>query len=171
VPDFSIRQETSIDFARVDEIQQAAFGQPQEAELVRALRSAAQPQLSLVAELAGQIVGHVFFSPVRIDGDAASPSLGGLAPLAVDPEQQGRGAGSALVCAGLEACRPLGWQAIFLLGNPAYYSRFGFELAAPRGFHYESAAFDVAFQLLELVPGALADKSGWILYHSAFEDL
>jgi predicted N-acetyltransferase YhbS len=84
------------------------------------------------------------------------------------PEEQGRGAGSALIRAGIEVARGLGWPLLFVLGNPAYYGRFGFTLAAPHGLHYESHDFDVAFQVQELAPGALADAHGWVRYHPAF---
>jgi putative acetyltransferase len=60
---------------------------------------------------------------------------------------------------------------VFLLGEPAYYARFGFVMAAPRGFHYESEAFDAGFQVLELVEGALAGHAGRVLYHPAFAQL
>lgn len=81
---------------------------------------------------------------------------------------QRQGAGSALVRAGLEACVLLGWKAVFLLGNPAYYSRFGFVLAAPLGLRYESESFDSAFQVVELIPEALSGCTGWVRYHDAF---
>lgn len=168
---FEIRPEQPSDYARVDEIQRAAFGQDGEARLVEALRERAKPYLSLVAESAGEVVGHVLFSPVSIEGIGDPPPLAGLAPLAVSPEMQGRGAGSALVRAGLRDCEALDWQVVFLLGNPAYYSRFGFTLSAERGLRYESEAFDAAFQLCELVPGALSGCSGWVRYHPAFSEL
>ena len=66
------------------------------------------------------------------------------------PDAQGRGAGGALIRAGIEASRALGWELLFVLGNPAYYGRFGFVLAAPHGLHYESHAFDARFQVQEL---------------------
>ena len=169
--EFEIREERSSDHAEVDAIQRAAFGGPGEAELVAVLREAANPQLSLVAERGGEIVGHVFFSPIEIEGPETSPPCAGLAPLAVLPERQSEGAGSALVRAGLCESAALGWQAVFLLGDPAYYERFGFHLAAPHGLHYESEVFDSAFQVLELVPGCLSGCRGWVRYHSAFADL
>lgn len=163
-----VRPETAADHARVDEIQRAAFGRDEEAALVRALRAQARPQISLVAERAGRLVGHVFLSPVTIEGPASPPPVGGLAPVGVDPEHQGQGVGSALVRAGLREAAAIGWQAVFLLGDPAYYARFGFTLAAPAGLRYESELFDPAFQTIELVPGALAGQRGWIRYHDAF---
>jgi putative acetyltransferase len=60
---------------------------------------------------------------------------------------------------------------VFLLGDPAYYARFGFELAGPRGLHYQSEAFDSAFQLLEVAPGALRGCTGCVRYHEAFDAL
>ncbi len=178
-----IRPERSSDHPRVDEIQRAAFGRNEEAELVTALREPADSILSLVAEIppvrstdvsassAANVAGHVFFSPVTLEGPGDPPPLAGLAPLAVDAHAQTTGIGSALVRAGLRDCLSLGWQAVFLLGNPAYYSRFGFSLAAPQGFRYESEAFDGGFQMIELVPGALTGCSGWIRYHPAFSEM
>lgn len=167
---WSIRGERPEDEARVHGIQQAAFGRPDEADLVDTLRAEAKPQLSLVAERDGELMGHVFFSPVSIDGATAAPACAGLAPLGVLPSQQGRGAGSALVREGLSRCRGIGWKAVFLLGNPVYYQRFDFGLAATRGFHYESAANDPFFQMIELEPNALRGHPGLILYHDAFAE-
>jgi putative acetyltransferase len=155
----------------VHALQRAAFGRSAEADLVDALRAAAHPRLSLVAERAGEVVGHVFFSPVSIAGAAAAPPCAGLAPLGVWPDAQGGGVGSALVRAGLARCPALGWRAVFLLGDPRYYARFGFELAAPRGLHYGSSAFDRGFQLRELAPQALAGSTGQVRYHEAFDAL
>jgi len=169
--EITIRNEAPADHARVEAVEEAAFGRPGEAALVAALRASARPQLSLVAELDGEVVGHVFFSPVRIEGTGAPPPAAGLAPLAVAPEWQRRGAGSALVRAGLEACEGLGWRTVFLLGDPAYYGRFGFTLAAPRGLHYESEFFDSAFQCIELRRGALSDCTGYVRYQEAFAEL
>ena len=171
MPDFTIREEASRDHGRVRQILEAAFGRPDEAELVATLRTSAAPRLSLVAELRGEPVGHIFFSPVCIEGPALSPPSAGLAPLAVAPEFQRQGAGSLLVRAGLAACVTLEWQAVFLLGAPAYYARFGFVLAAPLGLRYESELFDSGFQVLELVGGALSDCRGRVRYHEAFSKL
>jgi putative acetyltransferase len=168
---FEIRPERLSDYKHVYQIQRAAFGQDGEARLVEALRKRATPHLSLVAEMGEDLVGHVMFSPVSIEGAGEPPPIAGLAPLAVLPERQGEGAGSALIRAGLSDCDSMGWQAIFLLGDPAYYSRFGFNLAAARGLRYESEAFDVAFQFIELVPDALSGCRGWVRYHEAFSEL
>ncbi len=150
-------------------VQEAAFARPNEALLVSALRSSADLQLSLVAEVDGEIVGHVFFSPVELDSPGGFPPCCGLAPIGVHPSQQGRGVGSSLIRSGLQQCARLGWRAVFLVGNPAYYSRFGFALAAPMGLRYGSEALDSVFQVLELESGALRACSGWVRYDRAFE--
>ncbi len=174
---FKIRREQVSDHARVYEIQKAAFGQDGEAHLVNTLRERARPFVSLVAVKGDDLVGHVLFSPVTIEETSSSenskeaPTFAGLAPLAVTPETQSMGAGSALVRAGLQECARIGWQAVFLLGDPAYYSRFGFELAAEHGLRYESEAFDAGFQMIELVPDVLSECRGWVRYHEAFSDL
>jgi len=149
-------------------VHEAAFGRPDEARLVARLRQEARPLVSLVAEAGARVIGHVTFSPVTLEDGGASPLAGGLGPVGVLPEAQGEGAGSALIRAGLAACRALGWRLLFVLGDPAYYARFGFVLAAPHGLHYASHDFDAAFQVQALVPGALAGARGWVRYHAAF---
>jgi len=162
-----VRDEAPADHARVAEIHTRAFARANEAVLVAALRESAHPQLSLVAERDGLVVAHVFFSPLSAEGRL--PTSGALAPVAVDPEHQGAGVGSLLIRAALARCPSRGWRAIFLVGNPAYYARFGFVPAAPRGFHYRDAEFDAWLQVLELAPGALAGCGGWLLFDAAFE--
>ncbi|MFP6654623.1 MAG: N-acetyltransferase [Myxococcota bacterium] len=163
-----IRPEAPSDFDSVEEIHRAAFGRPDEAHLVSELRKRAKPTLSLVAEASGSLLGHVMFSPVTIEGPKAPPPSVGLAPLAVMPDAERQGIGSALVRTGLRDCLPMGWRVVFLLGDPGYYFRFGFELAAAQGLRYESEAFDAGFQFIELVPGASSGMSGWVRYHEAF---
>jgi putative acetyltransferase len=164
-----VRDEKASDHEAVHALHTAAFGRRDEADLVDALRRDVRPQLSLVAERAGGLVGHVFFSPVRIGRAPAAPTFAALAPVGVLPEEQGGGAGSALVRAGLDRCPALGWKAVFLVGNPAYYGRFGFELAAPLGFRYQSEAFDPVLQVAILEPGALDGIEGEVVYPDAFD--
>jgi putative acetyltransferase len=152
-------------------VHEAAFGRPAEAKLVARLRLEARPCVSLVAESAGRVIGHVFFSPVTIESDRGEPPAGGLAPVGVLPDEQGRGAGGALIRAGIEASRALGWRLLFVLGNPVYYGRLGFQLAAPHGLHYESHTFDAAFQVQELALGALAGVRGFVRYPAAFSEV
>ena len=162
-----IRPDRPSDARAIWTVHEAAFGRPDEARLAARLVQEAAPLVSLVAEQAGRVVGHVLFSPVTLEDRMELP-LGALGPVGVLPDAQGEGAGSALIRAGIEACRAHDWRVLFVLGAPAYYARFGFELAAPRGLHYESHAFDSAFQVREPVPGALGGLAGWVRYHAAF---
>ncbi len=166
----AIRAEEKADHVRVFEIQAAAFERCNEADLVEILRRSADPHLSLVAEEGGRILGHIFFSPVEIESSRDSPGVAGLAPVAVDPAHQGLGIGAALIRTGLLACPALGWQAVFLVGSPRYYSRFGFTLAAPMGYTYGSPLFDSALQVHEISAGGLGGNGGRIRFHPAFAE-
>jgi putative acetyltransferase len=166
-----IRAEAPGDAPAVFAVQAAAFGRPDEARLVDALRGTVERAVSHVAVRDGRVVGHVLVTPVRIEtARGRTPECGGLAPLGVEPALQGRGIGGALVRAALAGARELGWPAVFLLGSPVYYGRFGFELAAPRGLHYESHAFDAGFQVHVLLPGALDGIRGFVRYADAFAE-
>ena len=162
-----VRPERPGEEAAVFAVEEAAFGGPGEARLVDALRAEASPLVSLVATEGEEIVGHVAVSPVRIE---AEPGFGGLGPIGVLPARQGAGIGGALVRAALEASRAAGFRAVFLVGNPLYYRRFGFEMAGPRGFHYSNPAHDPALQVVELVPGALDGRAGTVHFPEAFAD-
>jgi putative acetyltransferase len=127
---WTIRPERDGDEAAIAQVIGSAFaGQAyangHEAEIVRRLREAAELEISYVAITAsGNIVGHVAFSPVEIDGRQGS--WFGLAPLAVLPDWQRRGVGAALVKAGLEDLERIDAAGCVVLGKPAYYGRFGF---------------------------------------------
>jgi len=142
----SLRKAAEADLPAVLDILARAFEQDAEAELVRAILSdpTAVPTLSLIAEAKGHALGHILFSRVRLgDGLFSRVLLGDgtedasaaiLAPLAVLPEAQGRGVGQALVEEGLGRLRAAGTILVFVLGDPAYYRRFGFAAAGAQGF-------------------------------------
>lgn len=162
----TIRPEQEGDAEAVWAINAAAFGQPDEADLVDRLRET-PGYLALVAEEAGEVVGHIAFSPVTLD-PPASVDVRGLAPMAVAPGRQRSGIGSALVRAGLDACRADGAEAVVVLGHPTYYPRFGFTPAPPRGI---GCVYDVppeVFMALDLVPGALDGTEAVVRYGPAF---
>lgn len=124
-----IRPETAADAPAIAALTTAAFaGAPHasgtEAAIVAALRAAGALSLSLVAVEAGRIIGHVAFSPVRIDG--RDRGWFGLGPISVAPDRQGRGIGAALIREGLARLRECGAGGCVLLGDPGYYTRFGF---------------------------------------------
>lgn len=165
-----VRGEVDADRAAVHALNVAAFEAEAEADLVDRLRKAAHPSVSLVAVLEGEVVGHILFTPVSLDGHP-QVKLFGLAPMAVAPRQQRKGIGSALVQAGLEACGKAGFEAGVVLGHPEYYPRFGFR-PAYSGFGITSTygVPDEVFLALELVPGSLQGRSGTVHYHEAFAE-
>ncbi|MCW9045888.1 MAG: N-acetyltransferase, partial [Alphaproteobacteria bacterium] len=124
--DLTIRLETPADHPLVSQINEAAFEQKDEAQLVIALREEGALRLSLVAILEGQLVGHIMFSDLPITHDDQIVDGVALAPMAVLPEYQNKGIGSALVREGIEICQTLGVEAIVVLGHPKFYPRFGF---------------------------------------------
>lgn len=164
-----VRSEQPADRAAVRGVHILAFGRPDEADLVEHLRGRVDPSISLVAAQGGVVVGHVFFSPVRIDGGGSVSGALALGPLGVLPSHQRAGVGSLLVRAGMRACHELGEDVVFVLGNPAYYARFGFETAGPHGLHYREASPDPSFMVAELDPGALRGRRGRVRYDGAFE--
>jgi putative acetyltransferase len=164
-----VRAETDGDIDAIRRVHQSAFETPMEARLVDRLRENGNATISLVAVSDGGIVGHVLFSPVSIEPEAADRSGLGLAPVAVQPEFQRRGIGTRLIEQGLDACRSIGCDFVVVLGDPAYYARFGFERADRRGFANEYDATD-AFMALELRPGALSGRRGMIRYGLEFAE-
>jgi len=165
-----IRDEHPEDIAAIRRINELAFGQPAEADLVDALRAAGAVTLSLVAvDDDGTVIGHILFSPVTIASEQGRSEAVGLAPMAVLPEAQGRLVGNALVHFGLERLHAAGHQAVVVLGHPAYYPRFGFRRASALGLRWDHDAPDEAFMALELVPGALHGRAGVVSFRPEFE--
>ncbi|MBQ0932675.1 N-acetyltransferase [Ideonella sp. 4Y16] len=160
-----IRPESPDDSAAIHVVTELAFrGHPHsdgsEPRIVRGLRDAGALSVSLVAEVDGVVVGHVAVSPVTIsDG---SPGWHGLGPISVLPAWQRQGVGSALMQAALERLRSQGAAGCVLLGDPAYYGRFGF--AARPGLVYPGppAAYFMALPLAGVLP------QGEVSYHPAF---
>jgi len=163
----TIRAERENDLFSVHGVYEAAFPTSSEAYLVDGLRRMVDPLVSLVAEERGKIIGHIFFSPVSLDG---RPDLliMGLAPMAVLPGHQHAGIGSALARAGLDQCRLLPAAAVVVLGHPEFYPRFGFVPSTRFGIRSEYDVPEEVFMALELEPGCLDGLSGTIRYHDAF---
>lgn len=164
----SIRAETRADSAEIALVLERAFTGRAEARLVEELREAGGLSISLVAEVDGSIVGHIAFSPVSLSPEQPAISGLGLAPMAVLPEFQRRGIGSALIRAGLDSCRQFGHDFVVVLGHPEYYPRFGFIPGPPRGIRCVYPVPDEVFMIQELTPGALSGISGLVHYHPAF---
>lgn len=158
-----IRYARPGDHAAIAAVVEAAFGRADEAQLVDALRAAGDAMFELVADEDGAVVGHILFS--RLYADRAE-LIAALAPVAVQPERQGSGLGSALVRAGLESAREFGACGVLVLGDPAYYGRFGFtaEAAAQVAAPYRGLP---AFQALAL-EGPVFDAPMLVDYPAAF---
>jgi putative acetyltransferase len=165
-----IRTEEERDWAAVQAVNESAFERTAEAHLVAALREQAQPVISLVAEHEDAIVGHIMFSPVVFPGRPELRVMG-LAPMAVAPEHQRKGIGSALVRDGLEQCKHLDFGAVVVLGHPEYYPRFGFAVAVRLGIGCEYEVPEEAFMVVELQLGYLHGTTGKVKYHAAFSDV
>ena len=159
-----VRPERGGDEREIHQLIETAFGGAEhssgtEARIVDALRSAGALPLSLVAE-EEVIVGHVAFSPVTIDGR----DIGwfGLGPIAVRPGRQGRGIGAALIEAGLARLRQIDAGGCVVLGEPAYYARFGFRHEPGLRYPGPPAEYFQALSFGGDVPG------GEVAYHPAF---
>lgn len=163
-----IRREGPEDLAAVRVVEEAAFGRPVEAAIVDALRKNGALTLSLVAENEGDIVGHVAFSPMAIQGEGPPRGILGLGPVAVLPDWQRRGVGAALIKAGLGRLAQDGHEAVLLMGHPTYYPRFGFRPASAWGLRWGGEYPDEAFMALELVPGALVGGGGVVSFRPEF---
>ena len=164
----TIRDERPGDELAIHAVNEGAFGQPLEARLVDTLRDAGAVVVSLVAEVDGEIVGHILFSEVHLEPERAGRKLVGLAPMAVAPGLQRGGIGSALIAEGLRRCADLGYAAVVVLGHPSYYPRFGFAPAHRFGLRCEFPAPPEAFMALELSPGGLDGAGATVRYHAAF---
>ena len=167
----NIRDERTGDESAIFAVNEAAFGRPDEARLVDALRGAGAAIVSLVAEIDGEIVGYVLFSDVTLDPPRPVVDLVGLAPVAVQPGLQRGGIGSALIEEGLRRCGRLGYGAAVLLGHPSYYPRFGFLPAHRFGLRCEFPSPPEAFMAIELAPGGLEGEPALVRYHPAFSGI
>ena len=166
----TIRRETPKDIDSIRYVNEQAFGQKEEAEIIDKLRKRDVVTLSLVAVQADQIVGHILFSPVSVESEHSSFEAITLAPMAVLPEYQRKGIGSQLVRVGLEECRRLGHEIVVVLGHPDYYPRFGFVPASTYGIKCKYDVPDEVFMALELRQGALSGRSGVVKYQPEFNE-
>ncbi|MEL7486310.1 MAG: N-acetyltransferase, partial [Pseudomonadota bacterium] len=152
----AIRELTKTAFAS------APFSDGTEPAIIDALRASGDLALSLVAEREGRIIAQVTFSPVTVDGDYVR--WVGLGPVSVEPSLQKRGVGGRLIRDGLRRIKTMGARACVLVGDPAYYARFGFD--GDCGLDY--AGIEARYvQRLLFAPPALA---GALRYCDAFED-
>lgn len=158
-----IRPERPDDHPAVFELNLRTFNRPMEAQLVERLRPNVRPLVSLVAIAEEQVVGHVLFTPARLEAPHRRLAMG-IGPMAVRPEMQGQGVGSRLLQVGLDACRIAAMDVVFVLGHPEFYRRFGFKLAQPLGltFFREDAGYPLL--VTEIRPGSLRDLRGMVQF-------
>jgi len=160
-----IRNETTFDIEAISEITIAAFrtlaiSNHTEQFVINALRNANALTISLVAEVDGRVVGHIAFSPVTIsDG---SPNWYGLGPVSVSPEYQKQGIGKSLVNEGLSLLKAMGGKGCALVGDPAYYQRFGFR-NIPSLIHD-----DIPQEVFLALPFDNRIPQGTVVFHEGF---
>ncbi len=166
MPETIIRDEREGDAGAIRAVTSAAFAgmnysAQTEGAIVDALRAAGALAVSLVAVEDGEIVGHVAFSPITVDG-APAPGWFGVGPLSVRPDRQRSGVGTALMRAGLARLGDAGAKGCVLVGDPAYYRRFGFRASSSLDYPDLPAEY---FQVLAL---ASETPLGIVAFHPAF---
>jgi putative acetyltransferase len=170
---FVISHECPDDIAGIRRVNLAAFDGPVEASLVEQLRQTCPNCVSLVAKLEDQVVGHILFTPVRIEISGGDCIEGmGLGPMAVLPEYQRRGVGSALCEAGLKIIEQRGEPFVVVLGHPSYYPRFCFMPASAFGVIcvYQDVPND-AFMIRVFNPDAMKGVQGVAYYRKEFDQV
>jgi putative acetyltransferase len=168
VPRLTIRPETPQDSIPIASVTTAAFGTDREARMVDAIRGSEGyvPELSLVAELDGRIVGHVMLSYVGLAG--AERRLLELGPISVAPERQRNGIGSALIREALARADEQGEPLVLVLGHPAYYPRFGFRPAGELGIAPPDPAIPSEVFMAVPLSGYDGTPRGRIVFPAAF---
>ncbi len=155
--DVKIRQESEADSAEVLEVIRLAFGRSAESQLVEKFRQNPNyvPELSLVAEYEGHVIGHILFFPIEVKVDDETLQTLVLAPLSVHPSYQRRGVGGELTKAGLATVKQRGYCSVLVVGHPNYYPRFGFRRASEWGLKMKEANPPEAFMAIEFIEGGL----------------
>lgn len=171
-----IRKENSFDHNWVVELTEKAFetleiSDHNEGKLVDKLRKAPTfvEELSLVAELNGEVVGHILFTPIIIENREQKFKSLVLAPVSVLPDFQKQGIGGQLIRAGHQKAKELGFQSAILFGHPEYYPRFGYKPASIWGIKTQiPLPSDDVFMAIELIDGALSNVSGMVIFPPEF---
>ncbi|HEP1044506.1 TPA: N-acetyltransferase [Serratia marcescens] len=162
-----IRVEIPVDAAGIDALLRRAFGRDDEADLVQQLREDGLLTLGVVAtDDEGGVVGYAAFSPVDVAGE--DRQWVALAPLAVDESLRRQGLAEKLVYEGLDSLNEFSYAAVVVLGDPAYYGRFGFKPAAAYGLNCRWPDTENAFQVYPLAEDALNGVSGEVAFSAPF---
>ncbi len=165
-----IRGERHEDISHIRAVIERAFGKRLEADLVDELRAGCKEFLSLVAIRDGELRGHVLFTPAGIDTGVKEIRGMGLAPVAVQPEFQRQGIGSALIREGLRILKDRNCPFVIVLGHPEYYPRFGFEPASKFGLQPQWEGIpDEAFMALILNSAVMRGVTGVARFRDEFD--
>jgi predicted N-acetyltransferase YhbS len=166
-----LRQEQEAEFPLIYDLVKTAFetarvSNGEEQNFVARLRAGGNyiPELALVAEEEGKLIGHIMLTRTFVETAAGRQPLLLLGPLAVALERRRQGLGSRLVQQALRLAQARGHTAVVLVGDPAYYSRFGFQPANHFEISNTNGIPDGNVLLYELVPGALGDLQGTISF-------
>jgi putative acetyltransferase len=167
----TIRQEQEGDIEEVRKLNEMAFDGPAEARVVDKLRQICDDCLSMVAVEDDKIVGHIMFSPATIENGKNVIRGMGLAPIAVLPNRQRKGIGSALIERGLALLREKGYPFVIVLGHPDYYPRFGFLPASQYNLRSQWEGIpDEAFMILIFDNKSLEGVQGVARYRDEFDE-
>jgi len=165
-----IRKESQKDIDVIRQINEQAFGQSQEANIIDKLRDNCCDLLSLVVLREDKLVGHILFSPAAIEGNHGIIKGMALGPMAVIPEYQGQGIGSAMVKEGIQILKESGCPFIIVLGHPEYYPRFGFKPASRYEIRSQwEGVPDEVFMILWLNESKARGVSGIAKYRQEFD--
>ena len=166
-----VSPESEKDYEDITRCNHLAFKQKGEGTLVEAIRKNPKfiPELSLIAEVDAKIIGHILFFPVIIQSDSNNFTSLSLAPMSVLPKYQNRGIGTELVKSGLEKAGELGFESVIVLGHEKYYPRFGFKPASNWNIKSPFPVPDEAFMAIELIPNALTEVNGTVIYPKEYE--
>jgi putative acetyltransferase len=167
----TIREEEVRDIGAIRKINEAAFGGPAEANVVDKLRQICDDYSSVVAIDGDEIVGHVMFSPAIIENSDGVIRGMGLAPIAVLPNHQRRGVGTALIERGLAKMREKGCPFVIVLGHADYYRRFGFVPASRYNLKSQWEGIpDEAFMIMVFDEKLLEGVYGVAKYREEFNE-
>ncbi|MFC2138353.1 GNAT family N-acetyltransferase [Bacteroidota bacterium] len=166
-----IRKEKSSDFESIKYVNNQAFNQPQEGNVIDKIRNTDSNILSLVAEMDNKIVGHIFFSSVEIEGYSEIKDGMGLAPMAVLPEYQKQGIGEMLINEGITILKEKNVPFIIVLGHEHYYPKFGFEISSKYGIKCQWEGIpDEVFMVMILDKNKMKNVKGVAKYREEWNE-
>ena len=163
-----IREEIDVDFDAVASLHNVAFGGGMESRIVTRIRKGHRPYLSYVALSDSRVCGHALFSEVDVISTETSAVAIALGPVAALPARQLQGIGTQLIRHGLKWCRKVRYEACFVLGDPAYYTRFGFRQSFELGFWFGTQRERPAFQILPFDQEPIDLPRGEVRYAPVF---